>query len=44
MIVHLDGKSAYPPLIGEHDKMNRRAIACFDLALADLGLANNDLI
>ena len=23
---------------GEHDEMNRRAIACFDLALADLGL------
>ena len=24
---------------GEHDEMNRRAIACFDLALADVGLA-----
>ena len=23
---------------GEHDEMNHRAIACFDLALADLGL------
>ncbi len=27
---------------GEHDEMNRRAIACFDLALADTGLASND--
>src|SRR6516165_11549099 len=26
---------------GEHDEMNRRAIACFDLALADVGLAND---
>ncbi len=25
---------------GEHDEMDRRAIACFDLALADVGLAN----
>ena len=24
---------------GEHDEMNRRAIACFDQALADAGLA-----
>ena len=23
---------------GEHDEMNRRAIACFDMALADVGL------
>ena len=28
---------------GEHDEMNRRAIACFDLALADVGLANDDV-
>jgi hemoglobin len=26
---------------GEHDEMNRRAIACFDLALADAGLASD---
>jgi len=26
---------------GEHDKMDRRAIACFDQALADAGLADN---
>jgi hemoglobin len=26
---------------GEHDDMDRRAIACFDQALADVGLANN---
>lgn len=26
---------------GEHDEMNRRAIACFDQALADVGLADN---
>ena len=26
---------------GEHDEMDRRAIACFDLALADVGLADN---
>lgn len=29
---------------GEHDEMNRLAIACFDLALADVGLANNDVL
>ena len=29
---------------GEHDEMNRRAISCFDLALADVGLANNDVL
>lgn len=29
---------------GEHDEMNRRAIACFDLALADVGLANHDVL
>ena len=29
---------------GEHDEMNRRAIACFDLALEDVGLANNDVL
>jgi hemoglobin len=28
----------------EHDDMNRRAIACFDLALADVGLANDDVL
>lgn len=26
---------------GEHDEMDRRAIACFDDALADVGLTNN---
>jgi len=26
---------------GEHDEMDRRAIACFDQALADVGLAND---
>lgn len=26
---------------GEHDEMNQRAIACFDLALEDAGLAGN---
>jgi hemoglobin len=26
---------------GEHDDMDRRAIACFDQALADVGLADN---
>src|ERR1700752_1046563 len=26
---------------GEHDEMNSRAIACFDLALADVGLAKD---
>jgi hemoglobin len=29
---------------GEHDEMNRRAIVCFDLALADVGLANDDVL
>ena len=29
---------------GEHDEMNRCAIACFDLALADVGLANDDVL
>ena len=29
---------------GKHDEMDRRAIACFDLALADVGLANNDAL
>ena len=29
---------------GEHDEMDRRAIACFDLALADAGLAGNDAL
>jgi len=29
---------------GEHDEMNRRAIACFDLALADAGFAENDVL
>jgi hemoglobin len=28
---------------GEHDEMNRRAIACFDQALADVGLADEPL-
>jgi len=27
---------------GEHEEMDRRAIACFDLALADAGLASDD--
>ena len=27
---------------GEHDDMDRRAIACFDQALADVGLAGDD--
>jgi hemoglobin len=27
---------------GEHDEMNRRAIACFDAALLDAGLATNE--
>src|ERR1700728_3325282 len=26
---------------GEHDEMDRRAIACFDAALADVGMAND---
>lgn len=29
---------------GEHDDMDRRAIACFDVALADVGLAKNDVL
>ena len=29
---------------GEHDEMNRRAIACFDQAVADVGLANDDAL
>ena len=29
---------------GEHDEMNRRAIACFDQALADVGLADDDVL
>jgi hemoglobin len=29
---------------GEHDEMDRRAIACFDLALKDVGLAKNDAL
>jgi hemoglobin len=29
---------------GEHEEMNRRAIACFDIALADAGLANNEVL
>jgi hemoglobin len=28
---------------GEHEEMDRRAIACFDQALADVGLANDAL-
>ena len=28
---------------GEHDEMNRRAIACFDLALGDVGIADDAL-
>jgi hemoglobin len=28
---------------GEHDEMDRRAIACFDLALADIGIADGRL-
>ena len=27
---------------GSHDEMDRRAIACFDQALADVGLTNDD--
>jgi hemoglobin len=27
---------------GPHEEMDRRAIACFDLALADVGLAPNE--
>ena len=29
---------------GKHDEMDRRAIACFDLALADVGLADDDVL
>src|SRR5437868_15061728 len=29
---------------GEHDEMDRRAIACIDQALADVGLADNDAL
>ena len=29
---------------GEHDEMNRRAIACFDQALVDAGLADNNAL
>ena len=29
---------------GEHEEMDRRAIACFDLALEDVGLAKNDAL
>src|SRR5215475_7320188 len=29
---------------GEHDEMNRRAIACFDQALANVGLGNDDVL
>jgi hemoglobin len=29
---------------GEHDEMDRRAIACFDQALIDVGLAGDDLL
>lgn len=29
---------------GEHDDMDRRAIACFDLALTDVGLADNEVL
>jgi len=29
---------------GEHDEMNRRAIVCFDLALSDYRLANDDVL
>ena len=29
---------------GEHDEMDLRAIACFDLALEDVGLAKNDAL
>ena len=29
---------------GEHDEMNRRAIACFDQALADVGLVSDDVL
>jgi len=29
---------------GEHDEMDRRAIVCFDLAMADVGLDKNDVL
>jgi hemoglobin len=29
---------------GEHEEMDRRAIACFDLALADAGLDGDDAL
>jgi hemoglobin len=29
---------------GEHDEMNRRAIACFNAALTDVGLANDSVL
>jgi len=29
---------------GEHDAMNRRAVACFDDALVDIGLTNEDCL
>src|SRR5215813_14172051 len=29
---------------GEHEEMDRRAIACFDQALADVGLATDDVL
>lgn len=29
---------------GEHEEMDHRAIACFDLALADVGLASNNAL
>jgi hemoglobin len=29
---------------GEHEEMDRRAIACFELALIDAGLAGNDAL
>jgi hemoglobin len=29
---------------GKHDEMDNRAIACFDLALADVGLANDTVL
>jgi hemoglobin len=29
---------------GPHDEMDQRAIACFDLALADVGLADHELL
>lgn len=29
---------------GEHDEMNRRAIACFDAAMTDIGIAPDDAV